>query len=633
MISSELRSGPDNNATVLDPLFTIRDLTGVRRVGLHEVLTACQNGTLLDLPKIATHQRAPLTELLAIIIAASRLYASANTPAPVTSEDWLAALAGASPSIPLEVIPDPGKAGFLQPAMSEYNACSEGDVDTLGAAARHSVKSRQTFDVEDAIYSLIGGLHRGYGGRGHCAAARQRSLTVMIGDGSVASEVMTLADALPTRPGTCLADHLLWSRSWMNGEPLASLPQPIVDCRPVQLVHTNDDTVTFAWATTSASRVSDEWLDDPHVPRDVATGASWRLSDGRGWSHRVLHATLFGSPQVRRPPILDRDGAWSVRIASLHTVQKGLMIAAHHEAVMTVDGGLWDAQRCADLSQRALTSVSAAERAVWVAATMLHREGGGTRRTPTVHSDAARTRVTALVGMSSVQVVLQLLPRQPDLITEQQAIERMALDAVVIAWHEQVRAHPDIIAASQATLLLDRQVRAHLPTTGGFPMILVNDPRTHALLHEMQGRYTPAQRASVRSTAADVLPYAAVVMLAFLPKADADDRNVRVIWLSAIRALAALRHGGSSVGSVLADTRYPLTRLQALLAATGDALVSLMDEVWRWMVARDVRSVTMTDLVSLGLADAAHSAGAVDDLRLRIALDYARASERQQHAA
>jgi hypothetical protein len=44
-------------ATVLDPLLAIRTTVGTRRAGLHEVLAACQDGSLLDLPHLAAHQR------------------------------------------------------------------------------------------------------------------------------------------------------------------------------------------------------------------------------------------------------------------------------------------------------------------------------------------------------------------------------------------------------------------------------------------------------------------------------------------------------------------------------------------------------------------------------------------------
>jgi hypothetical protein len=218
-------------------------------------------------------------------------------------------------------------------------------------------------------------------------------------------------------------------------------------------------------------------------------------------------------------------------------------------------------------------------------------------------------------------------------VADQEEIERMALDAVLAVWREQVRGQPVTVATARATLRLDHLIRTRLPTTGGYPMTVTENPRTHAVLHDIQNRFTPAQRASVRSTATEVLPYAAIAMLAAVPSAQVDDRACRAVWLSAIRALAALRHGGPSVGAALAETRYPETRLQALIAATGDALVSLIDEVWRWLIAQNAERVTMTDLVALGLADATRDATTTDDLRLRIALEYTRTAERIRPAA
>jgi hypothetical protein len=627
---------PNMTPTALDPLFTVQTPAGEYRAGLQEVLHCCQIGTLLDMPRLAAHQRAPMTELLAVFIAAARLYDTPASPAPLSADDWRAALSSARPGhhqLSLDVLPATGCAGFLQPALNIYEPCTEGDVDTLGTAARHGAKARAALDPEAGSYALVGGLHRGYGGLTHHAAARGRVLTVMVGDGSLASEVMNLAAALPARAATCLADHFLWARPWTDEEPLEALPLPVIDCRPVRLLPADDGAVTFAWRGSNGSRIADDWLDDPHVPQDVAKGAPYRLLDGRAWSHRVLHAVLLGSAEVRRPRILDRDGPCILRVSSLHHTQKGLVVAAFHEAVLTADGSLWDTARCADLSQRALDAVSAAETAVWAAATVLHGERRAARKGSTPHSDAARARVTALAGERSVQVVLQLLPRAPDAVSEQEYIEHMALDAVVAAWREQVRAQPITLATAHATSMLDRLVRSRLPTTGGYPMSAADDPRTHAVLHEIQNRFTPSQRASVRSTAADVVPYAAIAMLVAVPPGQVDSAGCRAVWLSAIRALAALRHGGLGIGTALARTRYPEPRLQALIAATGDAFVSLMDEVWRWLIAKDIGSVTMTDLVALGLADAIRNTSSVNDLRLRIALDYVRAADRLQQAA
>jgi hypothetical protein len=638
--------------TVLDPLFTasVSDARvpgapdtpdGTRKLGLHEILHCCVTGSLSDLPRLAAHQRAPMTELLATFIAAVSLYADA----PKSADEWHSLLAQSG--IPLDIAPAPGCAGLLQPALpdsAKYKEATEGDIDTLGTAARHGAKPRIGFDAETAIYALIGGLHRGHGGASHYAAARGRILTIAVSDvsdaGSLASEVMSLAAALPTRAATCLADHFLWSRPWVDGEPLEALPLPVIDCRPIRLVTAADDNnITFAWTGSKGSRIAagSDWLDDPHVPQLVVDGKPYKLLDGRAWSHRAVHASLFGSDKVRRPRILDRDGPCTLRVSSLHHTQKGLAVAAYHEAIFTADGSLWDAARCADLSQRALAAVAAAETAIWIATCELHGEGGAPR---TPHANAARVRVTALAGEASVQAVLDLLPRAPDAVVEQKYIERMALDAVAAAWRETAAAAlcTDVVSVARATLTLDRLARSRLNTTvqtAGNPLMsTTNDPRTHAVLHEIQNRFTPSQRASVRSTAADAIPYAAIAQLVHVPPAQVDNPECRAVWLSAIRALAQIRHGGPSIGTMLARNGYPESRLQTLLGATGTSIVGLMDECWRWLVAHDVECVTMTDLVCLGLslADAHADTAAASDLRLKVALDYARVADRLQAA-
>ena len=272
------------------------------------------------------------------------------------------------------------------------------------------MKGRSCLDPEAGVFAIIGGLRRGYGGQSHYSAMRGRLLTVMVGDGTLATEVMALADALPIRAATCLADHLLWSRPWVDEEPLEALPLPIVDCRPVRLLPAEDGDVSLAWAGSRGSQRSGRLVGDPHVPQDVERGSPYRLIDGRAWSHGVLHAVLFGSATVRRPrdPRPRRSLHSAYRIAAPHPARARSLRASRG----TTDRG-WPAlghRRAADLSQRALAAVASAEIITWAATKTLHNED---RRAP--RAVAARARVTALAGMRSVQLVLRLLPQEADL--------------------------------------------------------------------------------------------------------------------------------------------------------------------------------------------------------------------------
>jgi hypothetical protein len=101
----------------------------------------------------------------------------------------------------------------------------------------------------------------------------------------------------------------------------------------------------------------------------------------------------------------------------------------------------------------------------------------------------------------------------------------------------------------------------------------------------------------------------------------------------AVFALSQIRHRGHPIGRALAETDYPEARVNSLLAATGPHLTELVEEVVRWLLAKDVEAVVLTDLITLAIADATADAEERDRARHRIALDYARATLRQNQRA
>ena len=61
---------------------------------------------------------------------------------------------------------------------------------------------------------------------------------------------------------------------------------------------------------------------------------------------------------------------------------------------------------------------------------------------------------------------------------------------------------------------------------------------------------------------------------------------------------------------MLAETEYPPSRINTLLAATGDHLTSLVAEIVRWLVAHEVEEVVLTDVITCAIADALSDAPA-----------------------
>jgi len=156
--------------------------------------------------------------------------------------------------------------------------------------------------------------------------------------------------------------------------------------------------------------------------------------------------------------------------------------------------------------------------------------------------------------------------------------------------------------------------------------------QVHATLHEMDAHLTPDNRARLRS-AGPALPLDAYIALAAVPASETDNPATMAVWQTAVRALGIIRHGGSPMAAVLAETGYPEARMNALLTAQGETLVGLMAEVVRWLVAHDVLRVSLTDLVTIGLTDALGSAAAHQQIVQRIALTFTRAQRRPTRAA
>jgi hypothetical protein len=236
------------------------------------------------------------------------------------------------------------------------------------------------------------------------------------------------------------------------------------------------------------------------------------------------------------------------------------------------------------------------------------------------------------LGQASLQLILDLVSDHPDTEAEQTALHSMALDGIRTVWREATAAIRDPLAVARASLQLDYNVRERFGGTI-LPEQTRSDlaARIHAVLHEMDAHLTPANRARIRSAASE-LPLDAWLALAAAPVADMADVGTRQVWETVARALGVVRQGGPGIGAVLAETDYPEARLSSLLAAHGDALVGLIAEIVRWLVARDVDRCTLTDLVVLGIADGRGDNVARSEVVGRC-LDYARAIRRMRSAA
>ncbi len=627
---------------VTDPIMRIRVPDGTTAVGLHDVLAHVQDGTLIDLPGMRSDQRAPVITTLAILSHLLRRYSASPL---LTSQDWLEALQSQLGDALVLAGGSDKKPQFLQPVLiglGDIKPFNITETDHLMAANRHVLKVADAATPEMALFALMASTWRNHGGVGNPAGARSRLLTVLVGDGvAIASEVVSLTHAYDmTKPnivGTAtrkpgrIRDHMLWAQRWQTEEPVAKIPFPFIDCRRIRLVSAAGGLVGAVVVTENGTRVDTGTgnIDDPHVPIQVRSGGPYKLAVKRGWSYQVQHAAVAGSAEVSRPRILDLAPAYSsVRISGIAFEQA--MTKGAWEALYRIGRGkkmkLGESagNRLSDLSSRALAVVHEATGALYGPMLQLYP------KTAAPYLKRVQSLLRDMLGHASLKMILDLLADPPDTEAEQRTLHAMAASALRKAWHEATVGVRDPLATARASLQLDYQMRDKF----GEPLMTENTSsplgaRVHAVLHEMDAHLTPANRAGIRSAATE-LPLDAWLALAAAPVEDMEGSDTRQVWETVVRALGVVRQGGPGIGAVLAQTKYPETRVSSLLTAHGEALIGLIAEATRWLVSHEVERCTLTDIVVLGLADARGDHVAREEAVARIALGYARSLRRER---
>jgi hypothetical protein len=621
--------------SLLGPVLRLRTSAGASQASLPEIMSRCTDGSLVDLPGMRLDQRAPVVTTLAILIHLERRYEMTLTSA---LRDAGMALVG-----PLTA------PAFMQPVLpvAEVSPLPITDLDHTTTGAAHHYKPADVTTVEQAFYALLASTWRQHIGRGKPGGARQRVLTVLLGDGvTLASEVMTLAGAYdavtPAHPtlGSTLADHLLWTRPWVQEERHDVLPWPYLDCRPVRL-------------TVTDGGVGAVTVDDPNIRGRVGAGTGNIgdpqvpiRTDGRAMrlggriTYRQAHAALCGSPDITRAAIVDlANTGHQVRIGAVAAGQG--KTRGYWETTVAVERERWvlfgadGSDRLAALSKLALTQCSVAEKALWSAVRLLFPGAAREDLVAKAHTYRAVDTLTDALGPASLQLVASLMAQAPDDDAEAQAINAMCAHHLRETWTAFARTWPDLLAVANASLRLDwlmkRSFQEELFVNEKTPL----SQRIHAVIAEMDSHLTPDNRASLRSAAAQ-LPLAGYVALAHAPNEwTTADAPALPALEQTVPALGRVRHRGPSVGRVLAETEYPSSRINTLLAATGDHLTSLVAEIVRWLVAHEVEEVVLTDIIACAIADALGDVLARDAARHRLALDYARiaAAKKAREAA
>jgi hypothetical protein len=542
---------------------------------------------------------------------------------------------------------------FLQPEMAgPTDRLPMTDVDHTTTGVAHAYKQVDALDPEQAFFALVASPWRPHIGQGQVGGVRQRALTVLLGDGlSLASEVTQLAAAYstdaPRHPqGKSFADHLLWTlpaRFRKGGAPPflhSDLPWPYLDCRPVRLIAHGEcvSAVALEGNNGAIQRLVEAGtgdIGDPHVPVDRGKGEPMRLS-GRMTYHKA-HAALCGSDTIIRPDIVDyADAGRHVRIGAVARGQGKTV--GYWETTVAVDRERWAlfgvsvGDRLAELSKRTLTQCSVAETALQKAARALFPLAGPKDPVASAYRRRAGDMLTDALK-ESLQLVADLMARPPDVIAEAQAINALCARHLRETWLTFTRSWPDPLNAARASDRLDATMFDAFQEN-----LIVNEnsalsARVHAVIAEMDAHLTPDNRKSIRGSGGQ-LPMAGYIVLARAPNEwTRDGSPILPALTQAVFALSQMRHRGPTIGRALAETKYPEARINSLLAAAGPHLTELVAEVVRWLLAKDVEAVVLTDLIALAIADETADANERDRARHRIALDYARTRPRQSQRA
>ena len=155
--------------------------------------------------------------------------------------------------------------------------------------------------------------------------------------------------------------------------------------------------------------------------------------------------------------------------------------------------------------------------------------------------------------------------------------------------------------------------------------------QTHAIIDEMAAHLTPDDKARLRTMSLSEPPLSFWVLMGRVPPDQTDDERCIEVWKVILRGLGSMTQTKMAAGRALAETNFPDNRMSRLLVATGTTLVGLIDEAVRWLLSKNVPGIALSDLATLGLADALDDVEARDWVRRHLALSYVRAEHAARH--
>lgn len=611
--------------------------------GISDLMAAVEEASLDDLTAMRAAQRPGVVVTLSVLMTVLRLYS--DRARPWSAADWRAeweAQLGPETCRPMAAL---GELAFMQPAvgkdekinkLKELKPIDLEGVDAFTGVA-HVVKGHTRASEEEWLLAIMGGLFRANSNYNR-STYRAGSALVLPSDGSLSSEVRTLAEVMETNAvrGITARDHL----PWMNTRPnkprgVAALPLPLLDIE--RTVRLRDDgtagyeSTNALWADPKAGTVVDPYacstVDGPWRPKSLG--------------YRQQHCALAGGKPrkgaaVVTPPIilaLD-NGQPTVRLCLLVTATgKHLgyretivnLTPRVRQVFMLAGQGQTDAPR--RVSERILTALSTGEEFLRNALLV----AGWNKKDAAV----TRDRLMARARQASVQWLLELLDKHVNDATLQETIHARVRDETVAAYQEATRLTSDQLAVARGDRYLTYRLKEKLPMQAdenAAPNRSDDRPqlvrRCSAVLFDAARHLSPDDRAVLRASNPTELPMAGWAVLATVSTpTEMDDPAVREMWTMIVRTLGAVRPSSRPLGMVLSQLEYPELRLRQLITARGAVLRGICAEVLAWIVANDVDSVDLGALAALMLAalmlaDIQEDIDTLEWIRRRIAFGY-----------
>jgi hypothetical protein len=602
----------------MTPTFTLRIADGVRSASIFEILSLCKAGEIFEFEQMAELQRAPTVLFFAVLL---RLADHFSPQQPGTPLDFETIFSG----VAFDLTPDAGAAGLLQPVLPgeyEYAPIDFNALQGIWSAAEHAVKSVPRLPPESAAFALLASMHGSSASAAHFqGAVRAEIATVLVSDnGTAASEIRHLADALDLRPAETVAEHLLWTQPYRTISA-EDVPLPFLAALPFRLEEEEDGVLTAHRAACKIKRVDGSWYDDPHVARSKDYGAPYKMFGGRDFSFAFRHNVLFGSERNSAARILDGlEGPKLVRISGLHSAATN-NLGGFHSVLLKADLGLWSEAR-QTISTEAIGIGKVAQQILSRTVALTLQDGDGDPKAADPRVPLFVEPVINLLEAALFDETVRLMALSDEDLADGAArrsfegIARASLTALV----EDLARNIPILAVARALDSFDMDLVKKLggpemPRKTASPVEI----KIYAILGAMEAEMEDEDRHALRRAGHehDNL-FVMSKFLRFLPPEDQGDPDRMSIWMAALAILAKQGRDGPPLGRALGESRYPQDRMSRLLASKGANFITECQAAFRML---GDRPAALAQIIAFALTGD-------KDIGLSIGQDYWRAARR-----